>query len=55
MNNKDVISLENKKLKDTIEGTKEDFRKFRIEFHDSYKQIKTRIAKYEHYSDPKNQ
>ncbi|OUM65578.1 hypothetical protein PIROE2DRAFT_7420 [Piromyces sp. E2] len=50
-NGRDVVSLENKKLNDKIEGSKEEFRKFRIDFHDNLKQIKTRLAKYEYYSE----
>ncbi|ORX49731.1 hypothetical protein BCR36DRAFT_583786 [Piromyces finnis] len=48
-NGRDVVSIENKKLNDKIECSKEEFRKFRIEFHDNLKQIKIKLAKYEYY------
>ncbi|ORX75493.1 hypothetical protein BCR32DRAFT_271871 [Anaeromyces robustus] len=54
-NGRDVVSLENKKLNDKIENSKEEFRKFRIEFSDNVTQIKTRIAKYDYYCEQKSQ
>jgi len=32
----------------------EELRKFRIEFHDNLKQIKTRLAKYEYYNEQRS-
>ncbi|KAG4108585.1 hypothetical protein H8356DRAFT_6987 [Neocallimastix lanati (nom. inval.)] len=51
---RDVVSLENKKLCDKIDNSMEELRKFRIEFHDNLKQIKTRLAKYEYYNEQRS-